>query len=72
MIRSQGITLIGVTLANLENAGAVQLSLPLDGLPASGLDAALDNIRDRYGSTAITRAVLVGREEDLSVPLLPD
>jgi DNA polymerase-4 len=72
MIRSQGITLIGVTLANLENAGAVQLSLPLDGLPASALDAALDNIRDRYGSTAITRAVLVGREEDLSVPLLPD
>jgi DNA polymerase-4 len=72
MIRSQGITLIGVTLANLENAGAVQLSLPLDGLPASALDAALDNIRERYGSTAITRAVLVGREEDLSVPLLPD
>jgi DNA polymerase-4 len=72
MIRSQGITLIGVTLANLENAGAVQLSLPLDGLPASALDAALDDIRDRYGSSAITRAVLVGREEDLTVPLLPD
>jgi DNA polymerase-4 len=72
MIRSQGITLIGVTLANLENAGAVQLSLPLDGLSARALDAALDDIRERYGSSAITRAVLVGREEGLSVPLLPD
>jgi DNA polymerase IV len=72
MIRTQGITLIGVTLGNLENAGAVQLSLPLDRHPAHALDAALDDIRDRYGSGAITRAVLVGRAEHLSVPLLPD
>jgi DNA polymerase IV len=72
MIRTQGITLIGVTLGNLENAGAIQLSLPLERQPAHALDATLDNIRDRYGSGAITRAVLVGRQEDLSVPLLPD
>jgi DNA polymerase IV len=72
MIRTQGITLIGVTLGNLENAGAIQLSLPLERQPAHALDATLDDIRDRYGSGAITRAVLVGREEDLSVPLLPD
>jgi DNA polymerase-4 len=72
MIRTQGITLIGVTLANLENAGAIQLSLPLERQPPHALDATLDDIRDRYGSGAITRAVLVGREEDPSVPLLPD
>jgi DNA polymerase-4 len=71
MIRSQGITLIGVTLDNLENYGAVQLALPLERRPQA-LDAAIDDIRDRFGSGAITRAVLVGREEDLSVPLLPD
>jgi DNA polymerase-4 len=72
LIRSQGITLIGVTLSNLENDGAIQLSLPLVGRPASALDATLDDIRDRFGSGAITRAVLVGRDQDPAVPLLPD
>ena len=36
------------------------------------LDAALDELRERYGSSAITRAVLLGRDQGLSVPLLPD
>ena len=36
------------------------------------LDAALDSVRDRFGTTAITRAVLLGRDQGLAVPLLPD
>ena len=32
----------------------------------------VDEIRERYGSTAITRAVLLGRDQGLTVPLLPD
>ena len=36
------------------------------------LDAALDEVRDRFGSKAVTRAVLLGREQGLTVPLLPD
>ncbi len=36
------------------------------------LDAALDGVRDRFGSDAVTRAVLLGREPRPAVPLLPD
>jgi DNA polymerase-4 len=72
LVERQGITLLGVALSNLEDANAVQLALPFAGGEAAELDAALDGIRDRFGSSAITRAVLVGRDQGLSVPLLPD
>jgi DNA polymerase IV len=72
MIERQGLTLIGLTLGNLEDDGAVQLALPFDAQRASALDATIDLVRDRYGSTAITRAVLLGRDQGLTVPLLPD
>jgi DNA polymerase-4 len=70
MIEQQGITLVGISLGNLENDDAIQLALPLDRQRA--LDATLDDVRDRFGSTAITRAVLVGRDPGIDVPLLPD
>jgi DNA polymerase-4 len=70
LIAAQGITLVGITVANLDNEGALQLPLPFDALGA--LDAALDEVRERYGSTAVTRAVLLGRDPGLTVPLLPD
>jgi DNA polymerase-4 len=72
MIESHGLTLIGVTLANLDNDGAVQLALPFDRGWVPNLDAALDELRDRFGSSAITRAVLLGRDQGPSIPLLPD
>ena len=72
MIESQGITLIGVTLTNLDNDDAIQLALPFDRRWVPNLDAALDELRDRFGSSAITRAELLGRNQGLSVPLLPD
>lgn len=72
LIEAQGITLLGLTLTNLENADAVQLALPFDRRWAPGVDLALDDLRDRYGSSVVTRAVLLGRDQGLSVPLLPD
>ena len=71
MITSRGITLVGVTLGNLYNADAIQLALPLY-RRRDAIDEALDDLRDRFGSETITRAVLLGRDQGLSVPLLPD
>jgi DNA polymerase-4 len=72
LIRRQGLTLVGVSLANLHDDGAIQLALPFDRQRAAALDATLDDLRDRFGSAAVTRAVLLGRDQGLSVPLLPD
>src|SRR5262245_28482485 len=72
LIEAKGLTLVGIAVANLDDDWAVQLTLPLDGYAGMGLDAALDEVRERFGSTAITRAVLLGRDTGLTVPLLPD
>jgi DNA polymerase IV len=72
MIERQGLTLVGVSVTNLDDDDAVQLALPLDPHRRGTLDAALDTVRDRFGSTAVTRAALLGRDAGLSIPLLPD
>jgi DNA polymerase-4 len=70
LIQRQGITLVGVSLGNLEDDDAVQLSL--DRERSGALDATLDEVRERFGTGAVTRAVLLGRDAGISVPLLPD
>jgi DNA polymerase-4 len=72
MIESQGITLVGVSLTNLWDDAAIQLALPFERRRPEALDAALDGLRDRFGTAAITRAVLLGRSSGIEVPLLPD
>jgi len=72
MIASRGITLIGITFSNLSADDAVQMALPFDGVSSTAIDPTLDGIRDRFGSKAVTRGVLLGRREALQVPLLPD
>src|SRR5690242_5739607 len=62
------ITLGGCSVSMLEDDRTRQL---LRG-PDDALDAAVDAIRDRFGSAAIVRAVLLGRDPGLSMPLLPD
>ena len=72
MIEAQGLTLVGVALTNLENDSAVQLALPFDPQLDWALDAALDEVRDRFGSGAVTRALLLGHNPGIELPLLPD
>ena len=72
LIERQGLTLVGIAVANLGDDRAVQLALPFDRRSGLALDAAIHEVRERFGSTAITRAVLLGRDDGLSMPLLPD
>ena len=72
MIECRGITLVGVAVSNLEDGGAFQLALAIDRHSSDALDAAIDEVRQRFGSTAVTRAVLLGRSQGLTMPLLPD
>ncbi|MGH9116512.1 MAG: DNA polymerase IV [Acidimicrobiales bacterium] len=72
LIRHQGLTLVGLAVSNLADDAAVQLALPYDTRDVRALDAALDRVRDRFGSAAVTRAVLLGRDTGMVMPLLPD
>jgi DNA polymerase IV len=73
MIERRGLTLVGITVANLDDRGVgVQLALPLDGRWTAELDSAIDELRERYGPDAVTRAALLGRGRRLSTSLLPD
>ncbi len=62
-----------MTLANLDNADAVQLELPFgrhDDRRSS--TRVIDQVRDRYGTRSINRARLLDADVGLMVPLLPD
>jgi len=72
MIRQRGVTLVGITLSNLDDDSAIQLVLPFGRRSSIALDRALDVARDRFGTDAVTRAVLLGRDHGPAVPLLPD
>jgi DNA polymerase-4 len=67
IISVRGLTLLGVALSNLCDARAVQLALPFD--RAVGLDDTIDRLRDRFGTGAIQRGVLLGRDLETTLPL---
>ena len=74
LIEERGCTLLGITISGLTDGRSQQLELPLfpDVVHETGLDAALDRVRDRFGSRSVTRAALVGRHTGLEMPTLPD
>ena len=72
LIERRGITLVGIAVGNLEDGRAVQLTLPLERHSSDALDAALDEVWLRFGSGAVTRAVLLRRSSGIAMPVLPD
>ncbi|MBP2354276.1 DNA polymerase-4 [Kribbella aluminosa] len=72
LIAAQGLTMIGVSVGNLENDAALQLALPFDKAANNELDSALDQVKDKFGTAAITRGILLGRSPGLEMPMLPD
>jgi len=68
-IQARGLTLMGITFSNLDEEDD---QLVLGPNHRAALDAAMDLVRERYGSAAITRAVLLDRDQGLSMPVLPD
>ena len=84
LIAERGITLVGIAVGGLDDEVGVQLVLPFaerraathrpepDPARESALDTALDGVRDRFGSAAVTRGVLLRHGQGMEVPLLPD
>ncbi|MET0234063.1 MAG: DNA polymerase IV [Kibdelosporangium sp.] len=72
LIDSQGLTLVGISVGNLDDADSIQLMLPFDEGMTAALDTVLDTVHDKFGSSAVTRAVLLGRDPGIAVPLLPE
>jgi DNA polymerase-4 len=72
IIRVRGCTLVGLSLTNLEDVDAVQLAFGVDRVRTLALDAAVDEVREKFGSGAITRGVLLGRDSGIEMPLLPN
>jgi DNA polymerase IV len=72
LIQRQGITLVGISVTNLADGRRGQLMLPLDEQWSDTLDLAVDEVRERFGSASVVRAVLLGRGRSIEMPLLPD
>jgi DNA polymerase IV len=80
LIAERGLTLVGFAVSGIsasDSARAEQLVLPFttsgrQPSDAGAVDAAVDNVRRRYGKSALTRGVLVGRDAGLEMPHLPD
>ncbi|WP_156690492.1 DNA polymerase IV [Mycobacterium sp. Marseille-P9652] len=73
LIAERGLTLVGFAVSGIDRDGAQQLTLPFGTETAQlQIDAAVDRVRSRYGRSALTPAVLVGRDPGLDMPHLAD
>lgn len=71
-VADRGITLLGLSLSQLDRADRVQPELPIDWGDEARLDSVLDTLRDRYGAASVSRAAQLGRDPGWSTPILPE
>lgn len=70
-LEDRGVTKLGIAVSNLDSDDAIQLALPFPTADWGSVDRAMDEIRQRFGNAAVTRATLAGRAM-VEMPLLPD
>ena len=66
------VVLLGVSVGNLQNADAVQMTLPFERADMIQLETAVDAVRDRFGSASLTSAGSIGTDAGFTMPMLPD
>lgn len=71
-ISARGITLLGISLSQLDRAGNVAPELPIDWGDEARLDTVLDTLRGRFGADSVSRAAQLGRDRGWSSPVLPE
>jgi DNA polymerase-4 len=71
-IERRGLTLVGIAVQNLSADDAVQLGLPFEHRSRASLDRVADQVRERFGTEALGRAALLGRDGGFVPPQLPD
>ena len=71
-IEARGITLIGISLSQLDRAENAPPELPIDWGDDERLDTVLDTLRGRFGAASVSRAAQLGRDPGWSSPILPE
>ncbi|HET9890006.1 MAG TPA: DNA polymerase IV, partial [Mycobacterium sp.] len=74
LVAQRGLSLVGFAVSGIDRSGSQQLTLPFADPKHRGddIDAAIDRVRRRYGKSALTPAVLLGRDPGFEMPHLPD
>jgi DNA polymerase IV len=63
---------VGFAVSGIDRSGVQQLMLPFGEGQGPAVETAIDQVRRRYGKSALTPAVLLGRDVGLEMPHLPD
>jgi DNA polymerase-4 len=72
LVDERGISLLGLSVGNLADHDAVQLVLPFERCQSERLDTVVDDVRARFGRSALQRATTMRGDPGIQLPMLPD